>query len=84
MSALEQEIYEKFQQLDDDAKQRVRALIDQRTALTSKQAESGDWLDEARTLRTDMHAKYGKLAFSAALLVNEVREERLNELMDRY
>jgi hypothetical protein len=31
-----------------------------------------------------MRAKYGKLTFSAAMLVDEVREERLSDLMDRY
>lgn len=80
MSALEQEIYEKFQQLDDDAKQRVLQALTQPQANVAK----GNWLDETRALRAEMRAKYGKLAFSAAMLINEVREERLNDLMDRY
>ena len=72
MSALEQEIYDKFQQLDDEAKQRVRATL---AKSQPNAAEPGDWLDEARALRAEMRAKYGKLAFSVAMLVNEVREE---------
>lgn len=81
MSALEQEIYEKFQQLDDEAKRRVLHMLAEQQA---NPAAQGDWLDEARALRAEMRTKYGKLAFSAAMLVNEDREERLNDLMDRY
>ena len=81
MSALEQEIYEKFEQLDESAKERVvQTLADQQARTAAK----GDWLTAARALRAEMRGKYGKLAFSAAMLINEVREERLNDLMDRY
>ncbi|MDZ4769842.1 MAG: hypothetical protein SGJ24_11995 [Chloroflexota bacterium] len=84
MSALEREVIEKFQQLDDEAQQRVGVLIAQQTEARTPSSGADRWLDGARALRAEMRARYGKLTFSAAMLVNEVREERLNELMDRY
>ncbi len=82
MNTLEREIIEKFQQLDKDAQQHVKTVIEQETE--SPTVINDRWLADTRALRAEMHKKYGKLAFSAAMLVNEVREERLNELMDRY
>lgn len=79
MSALEQEIFDKLMQLDESARRRVIQLAEQ-----SLSPASVSWLDQARALRSEMRTKYGKLSFSAAQMVNDVREERLNELMDRY
>ena len=77
MSALEQEIYEKFQQLDDEAKQRVRATL----AATDEQMSTDAWLTWARQYRATLSAKYGRKVFNSVDLLNEAREERLNDLM---
>jgi hypothetical protein len=79
MSALEQEIIAKFAQLDDEAKARVRSAL-----VESPSTTEADWLEQARALREEMRAKYGTLRFSAVDLLNEAREERLNDLTRRY
>lgn len=45
---------------------------------------STNWLENKRAIRAEMRAKYGTFQFSVAELVNETREERMNDLMDRY
>ncbi len=74
MAAIEKEIIEKFRLLNKDAQKRVLAQL----------SEQLSWLDETRALRAEMRERYGKLAFSSAEVLNEIREERLNDLMDRY
>lgn len=64
MSALEREIIEKFLQLQPDAKQRVRALIEQEAALELEQADRtafdyAGWFREVETLRQEIHTRYG-------------------------
>lgn len=82
MSALEQEIFEKLMQLDEPARRRIVQAA--ASTLPAESAQSSDWLEAQRTIRAEMRAKYGVLQFSVADLVNEVREERLNDLTDRY
>jgi hypothetical protein len=79
MSALEQEILEKLMQLDEPARRRVIQLAEQ-----SLVPEASNWLAETRALRAEMRAKYGKLDISIADLLDEAREERLNDLLDRH
>jgi hypothetical protein len=83
MSALEQEILDKFHQLDVEAQKRVRTIIDQETAVQAQRSNPDEWLQNARALRAEMRAKYGKLAFSIAEVIADVREERLNDLINR-
>jgi hypothetical protein len=58
MSALEREIMEKFHQLQPAAKQRVRALIEQETALEVEQVEFDydGWFHNVETLRQQIRA----------------------------
>lgn len=84
MSALEQEIMEKFHQLDDVAQLRIRTLIERATEPPLATVTHEHWLEDAQALRAEMSQKYGIFPFSIATLIDEVREERLDELMDRY
>jgi|GEM_PF-1278178 hypothetical protein len=88
MSALEQEVIDKFQQLDHAAQSRVLQrlilqdellegdFIIQESALTL-----GEWLESAIRFGDYIHAKYGDNRPSSVELLEEAREERLNDLM---
>lgn len=82
MSALEQEILEKLMLLDEPARRRIAQVV--ASTLPDESPQSRDWLEAKRTIRAEMRAKYGVLQFSVADLLNEAREERLNDLTDRY
>lgn len=79
MNALEREIIEKFNQLDPDARKRIRQLIQNDTTIT----QSGDtafnfevWLSEVATLQSDIQAHLGEGQTVGALsLLDELREE---------
>jgi hypothetical protein len=81
MSALEKEIIEKFQMLDHEAQQRIRERIEQLAPAPSPVTTLRTWLAEADQLRTRMSEKYGDFNLSIADLINEVREERLNDIL---
>lgn len=81
MSALEQQIIEKLHQLDDAQKVEVLAFID--TIEThEKDVTLAKWLDMARQSRAATRTKYGSdYVIDAQSLLDEVREERLDDLM---
>jgi hypothetical protein len=63
MSALEREIIEKFHQLPPDAKQRVRALIEQEVASEVEQADASTfdypaWVQDVEALRQQIHVSH--------------------------
>ncbi len=70
MSALEQEISEKLMALDETARRRMIRMAEQ--SLLSVMPVS--WLDQARLLRAEMGRKYGTLTFSAAQMIDTIRE----------
>jgi hypothetical protein len=84
MSALEQEIFEQFKQLDKETKLRLAARLTQvaqedADTLTPMSPEEGlAWL---RDFGAYIHKKYGDLKVSSVDLLDEIREERLNDLM---
>ncbi|MBZ0299425.1 MAG: hypothetical protein K8J31_06795 [Anaerolineae bacterium] len=82
MNTLEQEIIEKFRSLDESSKRRVRLQIEHETgkaAITPMSVE--EWLEWARGFGNYVQEKYGRLSASSADLLNEAREERLDDLM---
>lgn len=81
MSALEQEIIEKYRLLDKEAQQRVRQQMAQDASV--EPSTISEWLEAATKLGDELTAKYGKLDVSIADLIRESREERLNDLLDR-
>jgi hypothetical protein len=80
MSALEQEIIEKFRLLDREAQQRVRLQIEQEESAESSMSPKG-WLVWAQNFGNFIHDKYGSLQPNSVDLLNEAREERLDDLM---
>jgi hypothetical protein len=84
MSALEQEILEKFRQLDGATRDHVLEVLQHESdSLTT--ADERAWLDRATQFRLSLREKYGFHHFGSIQdLLDEVREERLNDLMDRY
>ncbi len=79
LSALEQEIIEKFRLLDEPSKYRGLLQIKQETEDTSIMPMSVEgWLEWAQNFGSYFQTKYGSLPVSSADLLNEAREERLN------
>ncbi len=84
MSALEQEIYQKFKQLDKAAQQRVIAQLEQEAHSDTETLEPmslKEWIAWAHDFGEYIHNKYGSLPDNSVDLLNEAREERLNDLM---
>ena len=81
MSALEQEIIDKFHLLDKDAQQHILNLLTtEATAL--KPMTWDEWLAWARDFREKTAAEHGEdFVFNSVDALNEAREERLNDLM---
>ena len=82
MTTLDQQIMEKVQQLDDTQKQQVLTYLDNELLSASE----GNWLEQARALRQsiledrEQNQQNGE-EFSVQALLDEVREERLNDIM---
>jgi hypothetical protein len=73
MSALEQEIVEKFQQLDSKAKQRVLLLLE---GTMQRSFDYANWWANVETLQREMKTRLGdKAAVGALSLLDELREE---------
>ena len=79
MSALEQEIVEKFRQLSPE--NRVRLLSTLQEEFESQQITIPAWLAEAKTVRVSLRPDSSGQTPSVADLVNEVREERDADLL---
>ena len=83
MSALEQEIFDRFVQLDKDAQLRLAARLTQQAqeeADATQKMSIKEWLEWATAFGDYIHEKYGTLPNSVDVL-NEIREERLDDLM---
>jgi hypothetical protein len=84
MSALEQEIYHKFGLLDKDARLRViarlelEAQVDDNSLEPMSPQEGLDWLTNFGEY---IQNKYGNLSYNSVDLLNEAREERLDDLL---
>lgn len=79
MNELEREIIEKFHQLDKDAQQRIRVLIDQEAESEQGRVESFDyaaWLQDIEGLREQIRASHaGKFpSIDAIGLLREIRD----------
>jgi hypothetical protein len=75
MDALEQEVIEKFHQLDKAAQQRVREVILRATEPPTP-FDYAAWWAEVEALNITMRPDASGRIPSASELVNEVREER--------
>jgi hypothetical protein len=79
MSALEQELIDRIRKLDEDRKRQVLLYIDE---IDAPRLTLGEWLQDIERLSQELEKKYGANHFpSAADLINEVREERLDDIL---
>ncbi len=80
MNTLENEIIEKFWELDDDAKDRVRAVINDDNP--NMLMTLGEWLDWATQTGHYIRQKYGD-SFDSVETLRQLREERDNDRVGR-
>ena len=86
MSALEQEIIEKFRKLDKEARQRVLDVLEHESpsetpALQPGQVSMSEWLAWAEAFGREIAATRGDRTWNSVDLLHEAEEERLNDLM---
>ncbi len=77
MNILEQEIIEKFRQLDQEARQRVRALIVEQEA-DAAVFDFDTWATEVETIRQQIRARHGD-QFPEISIVDILRDIRDGE-----
>lgn len=80
MNTLEHEVIEKFRQLDDAAKKRVREVIAREAEIPSESSTStfdfDSWWARVEAARITLSPDESEQIPTASDLVNEVREER--------
>jgi hypothetical protein len=84
MSALEQEVMEKIKLLDKDARKRVLHQLEQDVIEeTLVPMSTEEWLEWAIAFGEKIERKYGPRRINSVDLLEEAREERLNDIMGR-
>ena len=75
----EQEIIERVRRLDAESQKRVLEFI---RSLSQSPMTDDEWLGKAHALRMELRAQYGEgFVFDSLSVLDEAREERLNDLM---
>ncbi len=78
MSALEQEIIEKFNRLDKDAQQRVRNFIERKAGAeqVSTSFDYDSWIREVEAIREQIRASHGGTfpSIDAVGMLREIRD----------
>lgn len=76
MSALEREIIEKFHKLNPEAKQRVRAFIEQDTTPSEQPFDYDAWFKDMAELRQkiDSNPERSNKSFDVTEALREIRE----------
>ncbi|MBN1285211.1 MAG: hypothetical protein JXB47_07430 [Anaerolineae bacterium] len=76
---LAQQIMEQVQRLDSEQQRRVLEFV---RSLAVSRAATMDWWQSVETLQIELRAKYGEdFTFDSQTTLDEIREERLNDLM---
>ncbi len=85
MSTLEREILNYVTKLDANQQQQVLEYVRELTSIPIKtQITLAEWLRQADVFREELVAKYGADYFgNVQKMMDDVREERLNDLMGR-
>jgi hypothetical protein len=86
MATVMPELMDKITQLDEAAQRKLLAYVENLLRLELEKSPTpmtlGEWLREAQALRDEMRAKYGANHFySVEETLDEIREERLNDIM---
>lgn len=75
----EQEIMEAVRQLDVERQRRVLEFI---RDLGESPMTLAEWLDRAQELQEELQARYGEgFVFDSQAVLDEIREERLDDIM---
>jgi hypothetical protein len=78
-ATVEQEIIEAVRQLDEERQKRVLEFI---RDLSQSPLTLGEWLDRAQAFQDELRAKYGEdFVFNSQSVLDEIREERLDDIM---
>ncbi len=82
MSAVEDEIIRKVRKFDESTQRRI---LDYMATLEQKGTiPLGEWLKQAESLRLELLEQHGGKDFGSTVdLLNEMREERLDDLLGR-
>jgi hypothetical protein len=76
---IEQEILEQISMLDAEQKKRVLEFVRE---LKKPQMTLGEWLARAEAFQAELRAKYGDdFFFNSLSVLDEIHEERLNDIM---
>lgn len=76
MTAVEQEIIERVQRLDDERKQQVLNYLDQLEETSKPKFDFAEWLADIQAFQAELRAKYGDdYRIDTVQLLREVREE---------
>ncbi|MBI5670836.1 MAG: hypothetical protein HZC41_22825 [Chloroflexi bacterium] len=79
MATAREELHALIDRLSDD---KVITLLEQaRAEVEQPRSETLSWLEQVRQLRAELSAKYGRREVSVVELLNEAREERLNDIL---
>jgi hypothetical protein len=79
MSALEREIIERLHNMDEVHQKSVLEFI---RNIESPKMDLGEWLEKASKIHDDLVNEYGKdHFFNSQSVLDEIREERLDDLM---
>ena len=79
LKTFEQEIIEQVRKLDAENHKRVLEFI---RSLGQPSVTEEEWLEKAHALRLELRARYGEgFVFNSLSVLDEAREERLNDLM---
>jgi hypothetical protein len=84
MSTLEMEILERFRLLDKDARRRLLTFMedDSEDADMQEPMSPEEWQAWASSVRAELQQHYGdRMMVSSVELLDEAREERLDDLM---
>lgn len=76
MSTLEHEVIEKFYQLDKDARQRVRTVIERETEADTKPFDFDAWVRDVEAIREQIRASNGGVFpfVDAVTLLRQIRD----------
>lgn len=76
MGVLEQEIFEKFRQLDDETKLRLAQELMQEAHHAQKKLSLGEWIEKSEAFREEFRRNHGNdYRVGIQEILDEVREE---------
>lgn len=79
MSAIEQELIDKIRQLDDTQKIRVLEFVQE---IGKPTPTPEDWFERVEAFQAELRARHGSsFRINVQELLDEVREERLDDLL---